>query len=396
MAIHVGVGKSKEPDGYRAGVEAATIAMAKENLSTVQFVLVAATLGYDQKELLAGIRSVVKEAPVVGCSTQGIITQEGPDELLRRVEVMVFDSDVMRFTPVLAKGLKEDSYGAGKKIAETLRTAWPTDAKALLLITDGLSINSDALFKGIEELLPQKIPFIGGTASETSVFKNTYQYFNDEVMEDAAIGILISGDFDIDVGVSHGSQPVGITRTVTKAEGNHIYEIDNKPAFEVFRDLLGPQTTDLDFTVVAGGCLGVAMPEEHREEYEDVILRIPLVLEKKDNSLYMAAEWPAGTEIVICRRDGETIVRRAKEIAEGINKRHPGKTPAFVLHFNCTGRSKTFIGADVAKNEIVANQGAFIDHVPWFGYYTLGEIAPVKDKNYFHNWTSVLFAVYPK
>ncbi len=394
MAIHVGVGKSKEPDGYQAGVEAATAALSAGSLTAAQFVLVAATVGYDQRELLAGIRSVMKEASVVGCSTQGVITQEGPDELLRRVEVLAVDSDTMRFTPVLAKGLKHDSYGAGKAIAESLKQVWPSDAKALLLITDGLSINSDALFRGIEEAIPSKVPFIGGTASETSVFKNTYQYFNDEVLEDAAIGVLLSGDFAFDVGVSHGSQPVGITRTVTRAEGNHIYEIDHKPAFEIFRELLGPQTVDLDFTVVAGVCLGTAMPEEVRGDYEDVILRIPLVLDKTDNSLYMAAEWPVGTEIVICRRDGETIVRRAKEISQRMNERHSGKMPAFVLHFDCTGRSKTFIGAEVAKNEIASNQGAFVGHVPWFGFYTLGEIAPVKDKNYFHNWTSVLFAVY--
>lgn len=395
MAIHVGIGKSKEPDGYQAGVEAITEAFTTGNLSTAQIVLVAATVGYNQKELLSGIRSVAKNVPLVGCSTQGVITQEGPDELLRRVEVLAIDSNTMRFTPVLAKGLKKDSYGAGKEIAEALRRDWPNDAKALMLITDGLSINSDALFRGLEDTLPEKIPFVGGTASETSAFKNTYQYFNDEVMEDAAIGVLLSGDFRFDIGVSHGSQPVGITRTVTKAEGNHIYEIDNKPAFEVFRELLGPQTTDLDFTVVAGVCLGVAMPMEVRGDYEDVILRIPLVLDKTDNSLYMAAEWPVGTEILICRRDEETIVRRAREISEQINKRHPGETPAFALHFDCTGRSKTFLGAEIARSEVASNQATFFDHVPWFGFYTLGEIAPVQGKNYFHNWTSVLFVVYP-
>lgn len=282
----------------------------------------------------------------------------------------------------------------GKTIGEALTKVWQDDAKVLMLLTDGLTINSDALFKGIKESLPTPLPFIGGTASETSLFKQTYQYFNDEVVTDAAIGVLISGNFHFEIGVSHGSKPVGITRTVTKAEGNHLYEIDNKPAFDVFKELLGPQTVDLDFTTVAGVCLGVETPIEARSDYEDVILRIPLQLDKSDNSLYMAAEWPVGTKIFICRRDPETIVRRTREVAERFVQRHQGETPAFVLHFDCAGRSKSFLGTEMAHKEIAGDQGLFMG-TPWFGFYTLGEIAPVQNVNYFHNWTSVVFAIYP-
>ena len=31
--------------------------------------------------------------------------------------------------------------------------------------------------------------------------------------------------------------------------------------------------------------------------------------------------------------------------------------------------------------------------VPWIGFYSLGEIAPIGEQNHFHNFTSVLTAV---
>jgi hypothetical protein len=393
MATKAGVGKSMEPDASEAGAEAAKAAMLAAGTETAILVMVAATVGYDQPALLAGVRAVIGDAPLIGCTGGGVINQDGPDESLRRVAVTVIASDTMTCTPVLAHGINEDAAAAGKDLASQLNAAWPTDPQFLLLISDGLKINPDKLFQGLESTLTAKLPFIGGTAGETSAFKNTYQYFNDQVLQDVAIGVLFAGTFTYDVGVSHGSRPVGITREVTKAEGNHIFEIDHKPAFEVFKEFLGADVTELTNATVSGVCLGVATPEEAREAYEDVALRIPIALDKDDGSIYIAGEWPVGTQLLVCRRDPESIIRRATEIAEGIKARHDNKDPLLVMHFDCAGRSKTLIGEETAIKEVAANQ-VFGKDVPWFGFYTFGEIAPILDKNYFHNWTSVVLAIY--
>jgi hypothetical protein len=95
----------------------------------------------------------------------------------------------------------------------------------------------------------------------------------------------------------------------------------------------------------------------------------------------------------VCRRDPETIIRRAQEIASKIKARNGDRDPALVLHVNCAGRSKTLIGEDTAIKEVAANQ-VFDKHVPWFGFYGFGEIAPIAGQNFFHNWTSVVLVIY--
>lgn len=394
MVTKVGVGKSAEPEPFKAGAEAAEAALREAGLEKCDFAFVFATVGYDQEELLKGVRSIIKDTPLIGCSAEGIITHEGPDENVRRIGVMVISSDEIKFTPVVAKGLKENSFRAGEEIGKKLNEVWPEKSKVLIMLPDGITVNADALFQGIESSLKTHLPFVGGTAGETFAFKQTYQYYNDQVLTDAASCVLLSGDFQFEIGVSHGARPIGIERTVTKAEGNHLYEIDNRPAFEIFKEFLGEEVNELTVSVLCEICLGVRVPEEVREKYEDIILKIPTRLDKKDNSLYMVCEWPVGTKIIVARRDPERIVQRAREVAEKI-KTKIGKTkPKFILNFNCAARGKLYIGPETAQKEVKANQEPFGKDVPWLGWYTFGEIAPIGEKNYFHNHTGVLLVVY--
>ena len=34
------------------------------------------------------------------------------------------------------------------------------------------------------------------------------------------------------------------------------------------------------------------------------------------------------------------------------------------------------------------------EDIPWIGFHSYGEYGPVEDKNYFHNYTAVVAAVY--
>jgi hypothetical protein len=394
MSTFAGVGLSKLEDSQKSGEEAARQAFNNAGITEADFVFVVATMGFDQELLLKGVKSVTSNALLVGCSAFGIVPESGPDENLRRVEVFAVKSDKIKFTAAYSDGLGKDSKLTGVKLAEKINAIMPSDSKVLLLLADGLTINPDGLFAGLETTLAQKLPFVGGTAGETLAMKNTYQYFDTQVMQDSTIGVVMSGDFKYDFGVSHGSRPVGIELEVTKAEGNRLYELDHKPAFEVIQEYVGIETKDLVSTTMVGVCLGVETPPEVRGDYEEVVLKLPLALIEKDKSLIMAAEWPVGTKIHLCQREPETVVKRAKEIADNLNKRNLGKKAAFVFNFDCTGRAKAHLGADTSIKEVAANRSAFAGDLPWFGFYTFGEIAPISGKNLFHNWTSVLFAVF--
>ena len=69
------VGYSKIADAYEAGVE--TAKNATEEMSA-KVGLLFNSVGYDQKKLMEGIKSVIPDIDVIGCtSSAGIITPEG-------------------------------------------------------------------------------------------------------------------------------------------------------------------------------------------------------------------------------------------------------------------------------------------------------------------------------
>ena len=68
--------------------------------------------------------------------------------------------------------------------------------------------------------------------------------------------------------------------------------------------------------------------------------------------------------------------------------------PRFVLQFECVGRGKV-VFRESEKGELISTlQRELGGDVPWIGFYTYGEIGPISSYNCFHNFTSVVVAVY--
>ncbi len=389
-----GIGKSNNENPFQAGLEAAKKALENAKTESCDLVIVYSTDGYENyDELLKGVRKETKEAPLVGSLAGGIVDNEGPDEKLKTVAVIVIKSDKIKFTSVMAENLKENSEGAGESVANQLSENWDEEAKFLLLFPGGLSVNPNALFRGLEKNLPQKIPFLGGSSGGTTEFKKTHQFFNDKVLDDAVVAVLFSGEFDFEVGVSHGALSSDISSIITKAEGNVIHEFNNQPAFEIYSGFAKVHEDVLLRTMI---CLGSKIPlDKDNVHDENFVLRIPLAI-LENNSLVMSAEWPEGKEIFLCERDVERMKMKSKESAERIQRtiKEKGGKAEMVLQFECLGRAKGVLGEGHSQDIIKAYQDAFDPDIPWLGWYTYGEIAPAGGKNEFHNWTGVLLVIY--
>jgi len=81
MAIKVGVGKSKEINSFTAGSLSAKNAITQlGSEKPPNLIFVFASSRFDQQQLIQGIRSIISNCPLVGCSTAGEISSEGPDK----------------------------------------------------------------------------------------------------------------------------------------------------------------------------------------------------------------------------------------------------------------------------------------------------------------------------
>jgi hypothetical protein len=98
--------------------------------------------------------------------------------------------------------------------------------------------------------------------------------------------------------------------------------------------------------------------------------------------------------IQLTRRDPGRIRESARECARKVLESHPDRRPALVLQFDCAGRGQSLFGPSVSREIVRPLQETLGDSIPWLGFHTYGEIAPVQDRLYYHNYTVVLCAVY--
>ncbi|MBU1043221.1 MAG: FIST C-terminal domain-containing protein [Candidatus Omnitrophica bacterium] len=394
MAIKVGVGKSKEIDSFGAGSLAAKSAIIQLEAAVPNIVFVFASSRFDHQQLIRGIKSIVPDCPLVGCSTAGEITSDGPDK--KSVVVMAIASNSLHAAVGLGKNLSKDSRRAGQEVAHdvVVKTRQGLARHAFMMLSDGLSGNGVDIIRGVQEVLGTSFPIVGGSAADDFLFSNTFQYYDQSVYQDSVCGILFSGDISIGIGARHGWYPLGKPRIVTAADHNIIKQLDGKPAARIYEDYFGKRVADLQNEPMARMSvmypLGMSIPEE-----EECIIRNAMKVDA-DGALICAGEVPKGSEIRVMMGSKETALKAAQKAAEialgGLRR----KKASIVFVFDSVSRERLF--GLKAKEEIEVVQKIFGPDTPIVGFYTYGEQAPLGatinlGQTFFHNETIVVFAI---
>jgi hypothetical protein len=379
----------------QAGLEAAKKALEKAGIDKPDFVFAFASVGYNQPILLKAIREATNGANLIGCSGEGIIADGEADESNFSVAVMVIRSDEIHFTSGLTTGLKENPAGVGETIAKSIQPHLQSNPLALFVLADGLTLNFDRFVAGLEKELnlDKQLPLLGGTAADNWEFKRTYQYCNDEVVSDGVAWALLSGQARIAWAVNHGCIPIGVKRQVTRCQGNVIYEIDNQPVLDVIKEyLVGDEIHNWQEAVI-NLCLGFAAPSDMKD-YDEFLIRFIPSKDDASGSLTIQTEVTEGTDIWMTRRDQEKITEGINRLASTINEQIGDNPAKLVFQFDCCGRGKVVFREQQKTELLQILQKQVAPNAPWIGFFTLGEIGPVGDRNCFHNYTAVLTAIY--
>jgi len=390
--IKAGVGRSNNPDATKAGAEAAKQALSQTG-NKADLVIVFSTVAYDQEKMLEGVRSISKEIPLVGCSDSGEITTEGP--VSKYVAVMAISADKMKFTIGVGKGVGADSHKAGAQVAKDVEKKAEEDISLFVMLPEGLLGNGSAIVRGVQEVLGKNFPIMGGSAGDDFAFKKTYQYYNDQVLTDAVVGVGLSGKVSWGVGVRHGWEPIGLPMKVTKAEGAKLIEVNNRPALSIYEDYFGKKAEELIKEPIAR--MAYTYPLGMSVEGSPELLIRDVVIANEKGEITCAAEIPEGSEIRLMLGDYEKAIQAAKGAAENALTQLKGVSPKAIFIFNCVARYK-LLGARIGE-EIAAIQNVLGKDVPLIGFYTYGEQAPLGGVlgpecfSVFHNETMALMVL---
>jgi len=390
--IKAGVGRSSKPDAAKAGAEAAEQALDQAG-GKADLIIVFSTVAYDQKEILGGVKSISKEIPLVGCSDSGEITTKGP--VTQHVAVMALNSDQIEFSLGIGKGTDKDSFRAGKEAAQEVKRKAKGKLSSFIMFLDGLAENGAAAVRGVQAVLGEHFPIMGGSAGDDFLFKKTYEYYNGEVLGNSIVGVGLSGKFSFGVGVRHGWEPLGLPMKVTKAEGAVLKELDNQPALKIYEDYFGKEAEELIKEPIAR--MAYTYPLGMSVEGSPELLIRDVVIANEKGEITCAAEIPQGSEIRLMLGDPEKAIQAAKEAAEGAVAQLKGVKPKVVFVFNCMARYK-LLGPRIGE-EITAIQNVLGKEVPLIGFYTYGEQAPLGGvlgpgcRSVFHNETMTLMVL---
>jgi hypothetical protein len=391
--IKSGVGTSNDADSKKAGQEACQQAI-DQMAQKPDLIMVFSSVALDQEKMLQGINEAAQGALVVGCSDSGEITTQGPTN--KHVAVMAIASDQIKFTAGLGKNVKADSHQAGKEAAEDVVKKSPEKISLFISILEGLTGNGAAIVRGMQSVLGEHFPIIGGSAGDDFAFKKTFVYYQDQVLNDAVVGIGLSGEFSWGIGVKHGWEPIGLPMKVTKSEGAVLKEVDNKPALKIYEDSFGKKAEELTKEPIAR--MAYTYPLGMSVEGSDELLIRDVVIANEKGEITCAAEIPQGSEVRLMLGDQNKAIQAAEEAARNALIQLKGSLPKAIFVFDCIARHKLF-GSRVGE-EINTIQNVLGKNVPLIGFYTYGEQAPLGGKvepdicrSVFHNETMCLLVI---
>ncbi|MBT8493959.1 MAG: FIST C-terminal domain-containing protein [Deltaproteobacteria bacterium] len=392
MTTQAGVGRSLASSPFTAGSEAASEAMEALD-GAADLVLVFGTAAYDAVQLLEGVRSVVGDARISGCSGEGIIAGSDSHEVSRAVAVMAFRSNRMRFESFVLGGYGDDPAGCAASLARAV--AEFDDGRVLIVLPDGLVGDCTAFLDALDRAAPDNLTIVGGTAGDEFQFEKTYQYDGTEAVTGAVAAVLIRGDVHAEVAVSHGCVPIGMERIITKSEGGWVHELDGRPAWEVFKEYLDGNPEDLTAEGIVHLCIGERLDDDRASNYDTHIIRTPMQLDQESGALFFpGGGLLEGNRIQLTRRDEQKIRDSAEACARSILKRGAERRPDLVLQFDCSGRGRILFGPCAGEAIVEPLRNTLGPDVPWIGFHTYGEIAQIKGKSYYHNYTVALCALY--
>lgn len=391
MGTKVATGLAK--GGNSSEVAKTAVEEAKQKLGTekVDLALVYCSTKYNYQEVVATVRSLTNNAPLIGCSTGGEFTEEKVEK--ESIAVGLISSDKMKFSTALAEGLKEDEVACMKKLAEAKpQTTEEYPYLAGILLIDGLAGKGEEAPVNFFNILGTDIILGGGAAADDLKFKETFVFCNDKVSANAASLCYILSNSPIFTSVKHGHIPLSKALKVTKARGSILYEVDGRPAWEVWKEKtredakeIGMDVDKLATPTEIGAFLiryelGISIGEEYK-------IRVPLS-KNDDGSLNFACTIPEGITIYIMKSPKENQIASARKAME-IAKQRAKDTPlAGALIFDCVCRG-IILGEEFPK--AVEEFKKIIGDIPLIGWETYGEICfRTGEFSGFHNTTSVV------
>ena len=313
------------------------------------------------------LRSRFPTAHIVGSTTAGeIIGEEVIDNSIVATAIE-FEKTQISIASCLIQEM-ESSFQAGEYLASQLAL---DDLKNILIISDGQLVNGSELVKGLISILGEKVSISGGLAGDGTRFQKTLVSYN---APPESGRIVIIGMYGSAIRTGHGSvggwDTFGPERIITKSNANILYELDGKPALELYKEYLGPEAANLP-----GSALLFPLMIKPQNQEAAGTVRTVLSIDEASNSMIFAGDIPEGFRAQLMMANFDRLVWGAMQAAEYAFQREEEEVgDRLAILISCVGR-KMVLGQRIS-DEVEAVQEIMGAQTRQMGFYSYGEISP--------------------
>lgn len=321
---------------------------------------------------------------IVGCTTAGEIIDH---ELLEEsIVVLLLDinPNYYKIHFIQHEGSPySNAFGIGQDIKNTF------DNIGLLMMTGDFGIDASSIVNGLKDGIGKNIPIYGGLAADGLQMTKTFIYDHLNSTDTGSIMLILDTDkIEINGLATSGWSPIGGEKTITRSEGNIVYEIDDERAYDVFIRYFG--VADASDSIEQLVSLQTNYPLQITRQ-QDTILRSPLVLNEETGSITLMGGVTQGDRFRFSNSPGFEIIEQTIEEYQGLKNTAPD-VDALVL-FSCKGRHGAF--GPLLEDEIEGMYNYW--NKPMVGFLAYGEIGNTPNGVCeFHNETCVLVTLKEK
>lgn len=340
-------------------------------------------------DISAGLRQALKPQLLLGCTGESIIGRTQEIENKPAIALVAAHLPDVTLTPFAL--FKEWAHLEGHPQALRQAVGAPVDSKLIIMLADPFSTNVNKAFTIFQQAYGE-LPIVGGIASGSRQANGNSLFLNEHVYHSGAVAVALSGSFDVDIIVSQGCRPIADTFTVTQAERNMIYTLDDEPALlqlqSLFRDLAYEDRMLIQQT---GLLIGRAIdPNREILGRGDFLVRGVMGVDQHTGALAIG-DYVQPNEIVQFHvRDAETA---QEDLEMMLFPQTLYDAPRGALLFSCNGRGQRLYNE---PNEDITLIQEALGGVSLAGFFCAGELGPIGGQNFVHGHTASLVLFRPE
>jgi small ligand-binding sensory domain FIST len=207
---------------------------------------------------------------------------------------------------------------------------------------------------------------VGGLTSAQNSFP---QVAGSRIVDGGVSGVLLGGGcLRAVVGLTQGCSPIGPPHSVSRSQGQILFSLDERPAFDVLREEVGATANADPRRWLANIHAAIPVVGSDRADY---VVRNIVGIAPEHGLVAIADTIGPSDRVMFVRRDADNADRDLQRMLTDLKSRSPAK-PTAGLYFSCLARGPNLFPDNA--HELKAIQKAFGD-VPIVGFFGNGEIA---------------------